>query len=180
MKRAALLFALAACTAGTPDGDDSSTGDDSTTGGDDSGTGDGLGPAGFLEQFASAECTFAHGCQAEFPADAGITFEEAFGASVTECEAMAAEFYQPDGVRDAVNRGTIVYDRAAAEACLAQLDFGTCQTYFMGTFEIPEPCFDALVGQIADGAACAIDFECSGAESWCDPTSQKCGPAPTN
>ena len=175
------LLTLGACMAGAPpddEGDDSSGGGDDSSGGGDDGTGSGFGPREFLVQFASAECSFAHGCKAEFPADAGITFEQAFGASVTECESLSAEYYQPEAVRDAVNAGTITYDRAAAEACIAQLNFGTCAQYFGGTVDIPAPCYDALVGTVADGGACTVDFECTGAESWCDPATSKCGPFP--
>jgi hypothetical protein len=33
-----------------------------------------------------------------------------------------------------------------------------------------------LVGNVADGGACVIDFDCTNLESICDPTTNKCGP----
>jgi hypothetical protein len=33
-----------------------------------------------------------------------------------------------------------------------------------------------MVGTIADGGACVVDYECTGETSYCDETSKKCTP----
>jgi hypothetical protein len=167
-----LLLAQTACTVGA--GDDG--GDD---GGGDDGPGPGPGPgpdpggdptpSEFITEFAAAECMQAHACKAEFPAEEGVTFEDIFGADQAACVTLADEFYQPDGVAAAVTGGTIDYDGAAAGTCLAGLtSWGTCAQFWAGDSPIPAECDDVFAGTVADGGACMVDLECSGAESWCN------------
>jgi hypothetical protein len=157
-----LASALAACMAGDAPPDD--PGDD--TGGDDEPM-DGTGPAGFITAFAASECMQAHACKADWPTDAGITFAEIYGATLTECDSLALDYYQPDAVRDAVQNGTIDYDRTAADACLMDLDWGTCEQFFYGESPLPAECGQALVGTVDDGGSCDLDLECENVMSWC-------------
>jgi len=139
------------------------------------GIGGGFGPRDFIASFALEECQHAHSCRNQFPTNAPVTFEQAFGADVVMCEAMALEFYQPEVVRDSVNAGRIIYNRPQAEACIGALDFGTCAQYFGGTSPLPAACDQALIGQLADGQQCNHDLECASASSWCGET-QVCEP----
>jgi hypothetical protein len=171
---ASLALALAGCMAGSapPPDDDDGDGDGN---GDGDGTGGGFGPRDFIASFALEECQHAHSCRNEFPPDAGVTFEQAFGADIAMCEAMALQFYQPDVVRDSVNAGRILYNQSQAAACIGTIDFGTCAQYFGGTSQLPAACDQALVGQIPDGQQCNHDLECSSPTSWCGDT-QVCEP----
>jgi hypothetical protein len=174
-----LASTLAACMAGAAPEDDMPSGDDATgdDGTGDDGPSDGTGPSGFITAFAQSECMEAHACRSSFPTDAGVTFEEIFGTSEAQCESLALEYYQPDAVRDAVNAGTILFDRNAATACLADLNWGTCDQYWNGQSPLPAACGQALVGTIADGGACMIDLECSSDDSWCGDAGN-CEPIP--
>src|SRR5262249_14104583 len=40
----------------------------------------------------------------------------------------------------------------------------------------PDACDTAMVGTVADGGACVVDYDCSNVDSICDPTTSKCGP----
>ena len=175
-----LASALTACMAGDapPSGDDTPPGDDMPPG--DDGPSDGTGPAGFVTSFAQAECAEAHACKASFPTDAGVTFESIFGATLTECEAIALEYYDPDAVRLAVQNGTIDFDRDAANECIANLasSWGTCTQFWDGQSPLPAACGQALVGNVANGGQCAVDFECSSDDSWCGDGGT-CEPIPT-
>jgi hypothetical protein len=170
------LLALPACMAGDAPSDDQPPADDEPPG--DDGPSDGTGPAGFVTAFAQSECAKAHECEASFPPDVGVTFEQIFGTNLTECETIALDYYQPDAVRAAVENGTIDYDRDAAEACLADMNWGTCTQFFDGNSPLPAACGMALAGNVADGGQCVVDFECSSDESWCGDGGT-CEPVPT-
>jgi hypothetical protein len=173
---ASLALALAGCMAGSaPPPDDDGGDDGGDGGGDGDGTGGGFGVKDFIAAFSTEECTHAHACRAQFPTNAGVTFEQAFGNSIAMCVALADQFYQPDVVRASVGAGRIVYNQAQAEACIGALDFGTCAQYFSGTSPIPMSCGEALVGQIADGQQCNHDLECASPTSVCGET-QVCEP----
>jgi hypothetical protein len=172
----AAALSLAACMSGEAP---PTSGDDTTPpGDDDDGPGDGSGPSGFITAFASSECMEAHSCRASFPTDAGVTFEEVFGATEAACETMALEYYQPDTVRTAVQSGTITFDRTAAENCLANINWGTCTQYFDGQSPLPASCGQALVGTVGHGGQCEIDLECSSDQDWCGDSST-CETIPT-
>jgi hypothetical protein len=170
-----LLAPLASCMAGDAPADDQPPGDDMPPG--DDGPSDGSGPAGFVTSFAQAECAEAHECRASFPTDAGVTFEQVFGATLAECETIALAYYDPDAVRMAVQNGTIEYDRDAAQDCLQNLTWGTCTQFWGGQSPLPASCGMALVGTVANGGACVVDFECSSDDSWCGEGST-CEPIP--
>jgi hypothetical protein len=180
-----LAAALAAtgCMGNAPDGDDDSgddsSGDDSSgddSGGDDTSTPVDYTATEFINDFAGAECTAAFECEDEFPADAGVTFAEAFGTSIAECVQWALEYYAPAAIEAAIDDGTVDYDEGAAESCAAGLNFGTCDQYFSGQSPLPAACGEAIIGHVADGGACASDFECASLESWCEDAT--CQPIP--
>jgi hypothetical protein len=57
--------------------------------------------------------------------------------------------------------------------------FPACTTFWQSGPTAPAACQTAIVGTIADGAACLVDYECSGTSSYCDATSKKCTPDTT-
>lgn len=66
-----------------------------------------------------------------------------------------------------VSAGRIVYDAAKAQQCLDALTAATCQEIFGDTGGPPAVCFQALQGQVQDGASCWDDSECR-IDSFCD------------
>ena len=193
---AAVLFVslIAACVGQPPDdgggGGNGGGGGDGTGGGggggggggSGSGSGSGGGNTGsisatqFLSQLATKFCDGAFMCKANFPTDAGVTFAEAFGSSTSECVSMAAAYDMPSVVEQQITAGKIKFDGAAAAACVAGFSFPACNTFWTAGPNAPAACETAMQGTVADGAACLVDYECSGAQSYCDETSKKCTP----
>lgn len=132
----------------------------------------------FLDAMGHKECDDAFACKASFPTDAGVTFAEAFGASTTECYAGAADYYDATAVQAGITAGKIAFDGTAAAACVASFSAPTCSAYWNDGPNFAAACDTALVGKVATGGACAIDFECSG-DNWCDEATSKCAPIPT-
>jgi hypothetical protein len=66
-----------------------------------------------------------------------------------------------------VSAGRIVYDAAKAQQCLDALTAATCQETFGDTGGPPSVCFQALQGQVQDGASCWDDSDCR-IDSFCD------------
>lgn len=65
-------------------------------------------------------------------------------------------------IKDAVDRGTIVFDPARARACVAALQGLAC-TSFEQAFRYRETyCDPPLAGTLDNGAQCAVDEECLG------------------
>jgi hypothetical protein len=131
----------------------------------------------FLDAMGHKECDDAFTCKTSFPADAGVTFAEAFGASAMACYADAAQYYNATAVQAAISAGKITFDGTAAAACVASFAAPTCGTYWDQGPALASACETAMVGKVAVGASCAIDFECAG-ENWCDDATKKCAPYP--
>jgi hypothetical protein len=113
-------------------------------------------------------------CKANFPTDQGVTFEQAFGANAMACYADADMYNNVPAVEAAISGGKITWNQADATACLAGIMFPACATFWTAEPTAPAACNTALVGHVADGQACTVDFECSNASSYCDETSKKC------
>jgi hypothetical protein len=193
---AAVLFVslIAACVGQPPDdggggGGNGGGGGDGTGGGNGSGdgTGSGSGSGGggsngsitatqFLSQMATKFCDQAFMCKANFPTDAGVTFAEAFGASSSACVSMAAAYDMPTVVEQQITAGKIKFNGADAATCVAGLTFPACTTFWTAGPNGPAACDTAMQGTVADGAACLVDYECTGETSYCDETSKKCTP----
>ena len=191
---AAVLFIslVAACVGTPPDDTGGDTGGngggtgggDGTGGGNGSGSGSGSGTGGgnngsisatqFLAQIATKFCDQAFMCKANFPTDAGITFAEAFGASSQECVSQAAAYDMPAKVEQQITAGKIKFDGAAAASCVAGLTFPACTTFWDTGPNAPASCETAMVGTVADGGACVVDYECTGETSYCEAS--KCTP----
>ncbi|HEY5946771.1 MAG TPA: hypothetical protein VIV40_14810 [Kofleriaceae bacterium] len=176
---------IAACgVSDKPDGGGGGGGGGGSGGGDGSGSGSGSGGGGgstdtsgvasFLHGMAVKYCDEAFTCKASFPTDAGVTFEQAFGASAMACYADADMYNNAAAVAAQITAGTITWNPADAMTCLAGITFGTCAEFWMSGANQPAACATALVGHVADGAACVVDYECSNASSYCDATTKKC------
>lgn len=145
------------------------------TGKGDDGTGSGgtepLAAADFLHQLGVVQCDKAFACEADFPVDAGATFEDAIGANPGDCRQRADDFYLPEAVEDSVDGGRIVYNAAAAEQCLAGITFPSdCPEYWQVGPTFPAICDATLIGVVADGGDCTIDFDCENPVSICAAT----------
>lgn len=186
------VFATAACVGAPPPGGDN--GDDNTGGGDGggggggsgdgtgsgSGTGTGGGGGGgmtastFLDEMNKKFCDQSFTCKASFPSDWGITFDQAFGASASECYAQAAQDVPAAQVEAQIAAGKITFNAADAAACVAGVTFGTCTEFWQQGPQLPAACDTALVGTVADGGACVTHIDCANPNSYCDETSNKC------
>lgn len=172
-------------TGGDTGGGGGSGGGGGGGGGDGSGSGSGGGSGGgaltataFLGQISQKFCDEAFTCQASFPTDVGVTFADAFGASAAECVSASAAYDAPVEAR--VAAGTIQFNAADAATCVGGIAFGTCTEFWtQGPTTVPPACATALVGTLADGATCVIDYECIGATSYCDDATKKCTPGAT-
>jgi hypothetical protein len=151
--------------------------------GSDPGPGSGSDPGGggtpisataFVQQVGMHDCDDAFTCMASFPAMTGETFADDFGASQSDCYAMAATYYDPAKVEADVTAGKITFDGQAAADCIAGIAAPTCSTYWTDGPDWPAACDRAMVGTVADGGACDIDFECASITSYCDETTLKC------
>jgi hypothetical protein len=123
---------------------------------------------------AQKYCDEAFMCKASFPADAGVTFDEAFGASAQACVADSATYDMPAQVEAKITAGTIKFNGADAAACVNGLTFPACDAFWQEGPMFPAACATAMVGTVADGGACVVDYECASFTSYCDETTQKC------
>ena len=132
----------------------------------------------YLTQMEQKFCDEAFTCQASFPATTGETFADDFGASASECYADDAAYDMPDVVETEITAGKIHFDASAAASCIAGLTFPACTTFWTDGPTYPTACDTAMVGTVADGGACVVDYDCSNVQSVCDQTAHTCGAAP--
>jgi hypothetical protein len=76
-------------------------------------------------------------------------------------------------IEERITAGTIKFTAADASDCLAGITFPACQQYWQDGPTMPDSCFTALVGTVADGGACMIDYECASETSICDASTCK-------
>jgi hypothetical protein len=184
----ALVATLVACTQEPPtssgpggsgsDPDGSGSGSDPGGGG---GSGSGSDPGGsslapedFIAQLVGQECTHAFTCMAQYPTTTGTTFDDDYGTDQNDCVTSDDDYGERAQVAAAVAAGKITYDATSAAACLADMMFPASCTDFFTTWDWPDSCYDALAGNVADGAACTTGWEC-GDDSDC--TAGKCAPS---
>jgi len=149
-------------------------------GGDDDGSGSGSDTGSntpppppitvdmYLQQMVMTDCSEAFTCMASFPTTSGDTFAQDFGASVSDCVTMESSFNPPAMVESEIAAGKITFDGAAAAACVAGITYSTCAAYWTDGGDYPAACDTAMVGTVADGGACVVDFDCSNLMSFCE------------
>ena len=91
----------------------------------------------YLTQIEQKFCDEAFTCQASFPATAGETFADDFGASASECYADDAAYDMPDVVETEITAGKIHFDASAAASCIAGLTFPACTTFWTNGADVP-------------------------------------------
>ena len=131
----------------------------------------------YFTALGKKECDDEFACMATFPASAGVTFTQEFGANATACYAEAAMYYDAAAVQASITAGRIAFDSASAAACIGGIPAPVCASYWTQGSQYPAACDKVLVGKVADGGACTIDLDCVKLESICDDTTKKCGPA---
>ena len=181
---------IAACGVGAPPsgggggGGGGGSGGGGSGGGDGSGSGSGGGGGGstdtsyvatFLSGMGHKFCDEAFTCKASFPAtQGGPTFDQIFGTSAMQCYSDAEAHDMPAAVASEITAGKIMWNPTDAMACLAGLTFPACTDYWMNGANFPAACQTAMVGTVADGGACIVDYDCQNVQSYCDATSKKC------
>ncbi len=88
-----------------------------------------------------------------------------FGGS--DCEGTFRTSFESTSIplyRDAIERGTLIYDGARFSDCEASLEMLGCGIF---SARVADVCEEAFVGTLPPGAACTLDEECEGA-SYCD------------
>jgi len=182
MRRILVVFVavVAACGASTSGGGGGGSGSGGNGKGDGSGSGGGggLAVADFLTKIGMADCDQAFTCKSTFPTDQGVTFEQAWGATQSACYAAESPADYLAKVGSEVSAGKIHYNASAAAACLAGITAPNCATLWTAGPAYPDACGTALVGTVADGGACVVDYDCSNLMSICIDTTSKCGPDP--
>ena len=155
-----ILLAVAACTPhvdGT--GTKTATLPNGTTGTTDPGS---LTIQTYIEQLDTADCAHAFGCQAQYPADADTSFTDAYGSSAQDCVEGDPDFDSRDDYANSVDAGRITFDADAAAECLNDLQFpSSCADYF-DSYDYPQACYDAIVGEVLPGNFCATTYDCAG------------------
>jgi hypothetical protein len=176
---------LSACAADVGGDDGANPGDPNSdtmnpnnppTNPDDPPPGGGMSTADYLNAMGHKECDDAFTCKANFPTDAGVTFAEAFGANQTACYGDAAMYYDATKVQAAINAGKITFDGNKAKTCIDGWKAPVCTTYWNDGPNAPADCDSVMIGKVALGGACTIDFECSG-DNYCEASKCTAEPA---
>jgi hypothetical protein len=157
-----LLFclALAACTANADGlGTKNTTLPNGSPGGSTD-PGD-LDISSFIEKLDTADCAKAFSCQAQYPTDADTSFTDAYGSDANDCVQGDEDYQNRDDYADSVDAGRITFDANAAADCLNDLQFPTCSEYF-DSYDYPQSCYDAIVGEVLPGNFCATTYDCAG------------------
>lgn len=162
---AILLAFTAGCTQNVAgSGDDDDPGQiNSIPGGTDPGDGTGLTISSFIEQLDTADCKHAFSCKASWDdAAEGQRWGAAYGADEQDCVEGDQDYIDRDAYADSVAQGRIVFDTAKAAECLGNLMFPSSCTDYFDSYDYPQACYDAIVGQVLPGNACATTYDCYG------------------
>jgi hypothetical protein len=138
---------------------------DSGTGTPDTGTTTDRGTEALtgFEMVVRADCEAAHRCRSVvteyYPEATDADFVAAFGSSVTGCISMSLTSDGRVALRDAVNRGTVIYDGGWVAACVSGMNTMTCNTFWTAG-EPLVACDNVLEGTLPNGSSCTINGEC--------------------
>ena len=83
-----------------------------------------------------------------------------------------------DGYKLAIERGRIAYDADAAGGCIAAIEGLSCTQFGTGGIDGLASCRPFLIPKVADGEACAADYECIGGN--CEGEERPLGGTPTD
>jgi len=160
----AILLALSACSQNVAGagGDDDDTGQINDITGD-GGDGAGLTIASFIERLDTADCHHAFSCKASWDdAAEGERWGAAYGSDEQDCVEGDPDYIDRNAYADSVAQGRIVFDTAKAAECLGNLMFPSSCTDYFDSYDYPQACSDAIVGQVLPGNACATTYDCYG------------------
>jgi hypothetical protein len=116
----------------------------------------------FMERLITLECIAAFACKAQYPTDAHRSFAVAWGTDLDDCIVTDVDYLQRAKIEAAITGGTITWDPALAEACLAAPGIpSSCSQLFADHYDWADACYAALLGHIADGGTCTTDWECA-------------------
>lgn len=117
-------------------------------------------PGVWLTRYVQGLCAKAHECRDAYPIESSRSFESRYGANEPACHNLFAEAAE---VRSAVVLGRSLYDEGQGARCIALLDAeyaaSTCEEFWADSSE-PVECAETFIGQVANGEACSIHFEC--------------------
>jgi hypothetical protein len=133
----------------------------------------------FLSALENDDCNEAFSCASTYAEDnGGDSFSADYGATVADCVSGEAQYDMPSEVAAEIAAGRILFDAADASECVAGITSpGNCATYWNDGLNYPDACDTALIGTIADGGACVVDYDCANLSSVC-LDGGTCGPEP--
>jgi hypothetical protein len=132
----------------------------------------GLSAATVITDYDMAECAGAFACESSYPGSMN-EFTSDWGATVGDCDTNAAEIDAPTVIAADVASGEIHFDPTAGASCIAALGHD-CSTFWSDGPTGQTPCETAIVGTIADGSSCHIDWDCATWTSYCDQSNHLC------
>jgi tetratricopeptide (TPR) repeat protein len=110
-------------------------------------------------------CARAHACRDSYLQADDDSFEDIFGESPDECEPMfARDKVSDDDFAASVAAHRVRYDPDKLAPCmhLGDVDAMSCEQVFAVDYvDATDTCKAALVGTVAAGGACTIDWDCS-------------------
>ncbi len=117
-------------------------------------------------------CAAAFACKSNYPGT-NSQFTQYFGNSQSDCVTQAAAYDVPATIDGDVTAGVIHFDPVQGAACVAGLGY-QCGTFWNTGPTGDATCQAAIMGTIADGATCKVDWDCSSWTSYCDSGTKKC------
>jgi hypothetical protein len=113
----------------------------------------------FVTAYDMVSCNAAFACKATYPGTA-TQFATYFGSSTADCYQLAQSYDLPVVIDADVASGEIHFDPIKGAACLAGLAYD-CATYWQQGLTNQTTCSMAMVGTIADGGVCHVDWDCA-------------------
>lgn len=111
------------------------------------------------ETMAQARCDRAFACATAYPDDRQVAFATLWGADVPDCEARIGPdpAFEAD-YKSAEKGDELVYDKAAAKACVGEIPLPTCEEFWASAE--PEACALVFQGTVPLDGPCTIDAVC--------------------
>jgi len=181
MTKALAFVLVAGCVASAPTANpppvqDDPPADPTPTPAPSTGSGSGSGSAAptpltattFLHARNVKLCDEEFACRSTYPATGGTTFEQMYGATVTDCYAFADAADQPSAVESEITASHITFSASLAATCVAGIAFpASCDLFWQNGATYPSECSAALRGLVADGDPCVTDYDCLNDDSYC-------------
>jgi hypothetical protein len=130
----------------------------------------------YLHARGAKLCDEEFACRSSYPVTpGGLTFEQTYGATATDCYAFTDARDQPSAVESEITAGHISYFAPLAASCAAGITFpADCTTFWQSGAIYPSSCSGAMRGLVADGDPCTTDYDCLNDDSSCDLNALVC------